>query len=404
MKNQDKYAALMDNLILISLCLLIIGLPFSNSIIEITASIAIALWFFKKAFILRSFKIKDTPLNIPISIYFIFVALSLINTRFLMTSLTGFGFKAMEHFLLFVVIIDTVRTKADFKKLIAAILFSCALIGIDGLWQFAAGHDFIRDYPLWSSGRLTASFKFPNGFGIWLATLMPFCISLVIFSGKEKLYKVLGVFLTILLSVCLVLNFTRGAIIAALFALGFIAWKKGKIARKALILILFMAVLGISLLAFYGGKEAISAYIFSSNSIIHRISLTKLCWQMFMDQPFLGHGINTFMSIYGNYSSPELFGGVSYAHNCYLQIAVETGVFGLLAFLWVIAALFVSSLKDINRRKDGFVKACQLGLLAGLGAYLAHSAVDTNLYALQLAILFYYLLGLVISAQNLKEI
>jgi len=109
------------------------------------------------------------------------------------------------------------------------------------------------------------------------------------------------------------------------------------------------------------------------------------------------------MSIYENYLDGSIF-GISYAHNCYLQIAAETGIFSLIAFLWSIWVLIASSLKDAGRRKEGFVKAVQLGLLAGLVAYLLQSAVETNLYALQLAILFYYFLGLVVSIQRVEEL
>jgi O-antigen ligase len=96
--------------------------------------------------------------------------------------------------------------------------------------------------------------------------------------------------------------------------------------------------------------------------------------------------------------------GVSYAHNCYLQIAVETGIFSLLAFLWMIIVLFVSSLRSITGREEGLIKAAQIGLLAGLLAYLTHSALETNLYSLQLVILFYYFLGVAISIQKIKDV
>jgi O-antigen ligase len=398
---------------------LIIGLPFSNSIIEIAATTAIILWIFKKvkkAFILRNLKLlkpENTSLNTPILFYLIFVALSLINTQFLITSLKGFFFKTLEHFLLFFVIVETVKTKKDLKKIVSAIIFSCLIIGIDCLWQRASGYDFLRGYPLISLRRVTASFKFPNGFGGWLITVIPLTISLVLFNTKEKLWKICCLSLSILLLVCLFLSFARGAWMGLLFAIAFLMWRKREVAKKILILLLIVVILSAGLVIILGNKEVLSRYFSYRNAIIHRVFLARLCWRMFIDHPLLGHGINTFMSIYEIYKDKITFEappthvsafGISYAHNCYLQIAVETGIFSLLAFLWMIVMLFVSSLKDINRRKEGFIKAVQIGLLAGLLAYLAHSAVETNLYALQLAILFYYFLGVAISIQKIKEV
>jgi putative inorganic carbon (HCO3(-)) transporter len=401
MKISAEQTKLIDNLILLSLCVLIVALPFSKSIIEIAVSIAIVLWLFKKVFILRSFRFEKTPLNWPILLYLVFVALSMINSQFLMTSLRGFAFKTMEYFLIYFVIVESVKTQRDLKKIVYSILFSCALIGIDGLWQYFIGYDFLRGYPLWSSGnRITASFKFPNGLGGWLVVVMPFCISLAIFNTKEKIWRISGILLSLLLAACLVLNFTKGALLAVAPAIIFLVWKRGDIAKRILLLLLLVALLGI-------GVTAISSdtpfYIAKGWSVLHRTALTKMCLSMFIDRPFFGHGINTFMSIYENYPRDFAFKAVSYAHNSYLQIAVETGIFGLLTFLWMIAALFISSLKDISRREEATIRVIQIGLTAGLIAYLIHSLVESNLYALQLAVLFYYVLGVAISIQGIKE-
>lgn len=402
MKIQDVVKKI-DGLIVIGLCFLIIGLPFSNSIIEIAASAVIALWFFKKAFILRSFKLENTPLNWPILFYLVFAMLSLVNTHFFMTSMKGFAFKTMEHFLLFFVIVETVKSQGDVRKIIFAIFLSCILIGIDGLWQYVTGYDFLRRYPVWSSGRITASFKYPNGFGGWLIAVIPLCISLTLFGTKEKLWKIAGGISSFLLITCLILNFTVGAWLAIIPAVIFLAWKRGDIAKKILLSILLVAILGIGIVTLSGDKEFILRYIDKGHSILHRIELAELCWRMFIDHPLFGHGINTFMSVFESYADPTVFGmsGVSYAHNCYLQIAVETGIFSLLAFLWMIIAFFVSSLRDITRREEGLIKVAQIGFLAGLLAYLTHSALETNLYSLQLAILFYYFLGVAVGIQKI---
>lgn len=391
-----------DNLIILSLCALIFGLPFSISIIEIAATVAIVLWIFKKIIITRSLRVEDTPLNVPTSVYFLFVLFSIYNSKFLMTSLIGFGFKSMEHFLLFVVIMDTVRTQRDIKKLVAAVLLSCCLIGVDGIWQYFQGHDFLRGYALPSLSRVTASFKFPNGFGAWLVTVLPICISLPLFANWRKPAKLWGGVLSLLVLACLFLTFTRAAWLSFLPAIVFIVWKKGKIAKNILLVSLVLIILSVGLLFVGGSKDIILSYTVRGSSIAHRAAMNEMCWRMFLDHPFFGHGINTFMSIYAQYLDPNIF-GLSYAHNCYMQIAVETGIFSLLAFLWIIAVLFSSSSRNINQKKDGFVKATQIGILAGLLAYLIQSALETNLYALQLAILFYYFLGLAAALLSIKD-
>ncbi|MBL7071868.1 MAG: O-antigen ligase family protein [Candidatus Omnitrophica bacterium] len=399
---QDK-GVFIDSAIMICLCAIIIGIPFSITIIEIAATTAILLWLFKKMFIERSVRIKNTPLNWPLAVYLLFVILSLINSQFLTTSVRGLIRKILEYIAIYFVIVETVKTDRDVKRLVGTILVSCTLIGIDGVWQYFSGQDFIRAYPIWSMSRMKASFKFPTGFGGWLITVLPLCISLAIFNTKEKRYKGWGIFLSVLLLSCLVLSLTRGAWLAFIPAIIFLVWKRGDAAKVILLLLLVALILLIGSMMLLGGGEKLALYTIRAPAVVHRIDLTKLAWRMFIERPYVGHGINTFMSIYERYASAFDYSGISYAHNCYLQMAVETGVFGLLAFLWMIAALFTSSLKDINKRKDGLIKAAEIGLLGGLLAYLAHSALETNLYALQLAVLFHFMLGLTVSVQNVKE-
>jgi O-antigen ligase len=366
-----------------------------DSIIEVTASIAIFLWLLKKIFIQQQLKVEETPLNIPISLYFLLVLFSLINTKFFVTSLKGFGFKAMEHFLLFVVIIDTVKTRKDVMKITAFIFLSGLLMAADGLWQHFMHYDFLRGYPIWSSlNRITASFKFPNGFAGWLVTVVPFFMATAIFDTREKLLKFGSMLVTILLAACLILNFTKGALVALIPAVLFLVWRRGETAKKILLAILTVLLLGLVVIAASGHGGIISDYAARGWSFLHRLDLTKMCWRMFLDHPILGHGINTFMSIYETYASDVKFGGVSYAHNAYLQIAVETGALGFAAFLWLIAVLFVSSVKNIALKKEENVKTIQIAVLAGLIGYLSYTAVESTLYSLPLAILFYYFLGL----------
>ena len=402
MKGLKKYEGFIDKAILFGLSMLIFGLPFSNSIIEIAAVGVICLWLFKKIFILRSYKLEYTPLNIPIFAYFAFVLFSLFNSRYLALSLMSVFSKTLEYILIFFVVSESVRTPKDLRKIVSVLFFSCLLIGADGLWQYFTGYDFLRGYGLYSLKRPTASLEFPNSFANWLVTVAPLCVSLAVFRMKENLYRRAGALLGILLFASLVLTLNRGAILSFIPAVLFIAAKRGGAFKKTIIALLAVTVLLFGISAFLEGDAGVLRYVLRPSSVSHRITLAKACVRMFLDRPFFGHGINTFMGIYGDYMNTSNF-SVSYAHNCYLQIMVETGIFGLLAFLWIILAFFRSSMKDINRRKDGFIKASQIGLSAGLMAYLFHSAADTTLYSLKLAVLFYYFLGLAAAVLKMEE-
>jgi putative inorganic carbon (HCO3(-)) transporter len=128
-------------------------------------------------------------------------------------------------------------------------------------------------------------------------------------------------------------------------------------------------------------------------------------WQaaigMVRDRPLLGHGLNRFMAIYLDY----WVGGQHqprYAHNCYLQMAAETGLVGLAAFLALLWTL-VAHLAAGARRLTSKEQILLLGLLGGLLVFAAQAAIDTNFYALRQAALFWTLAGLAVGLRESLE-
>jgi O-antigen ligase len=126
-----------------------------------------------------------------------------------------------------------------------------------------------------------------------------------------------------------------------------------------------------------------------------RWMMWQAAWRMIQDRPVLGHGLNTFMANYlayrvGGQAQPR------YAHNCYLQVAAETGMVGLVLFaglLWAFFAQLVAGLRRSHTRSETIL----LGLFAGLLAFAAQAGIDTNFYALRQAALFWTLAGLALG-------
>ena len=60
----------------------------------------------------------------------------------------------------------------------------------------------------------------------------------------------------------------------------------------------------------------------------------------------------------------------------------------------VIGAFFSHTIISLRKIKDKFYHTVLSGISAGIIVTLVHSAVDTNLYSLQLSVLFWIMLGL----------
>jgi O-antigen ligase len=127
-----------------------------------------------------------------------------------------------------------------------------------------------------------------------------------------------------------------------------------------------------------------------------RVFMWQTAWHMIQDRPVLGHGINTFMANYLTY----WVGGEQqprYAHNCYLQMAAETGLVGLAAFLWLLWLAFARMGRALTRAPASGDRTILAGLVAGLLAFAIQAGYDTNFYAMRQVAIFWVLAGLAVG-------
>jgi O-antigen ligase len=89
--------------------------------------------------------------------------------------------------------------------------------------------------------------------------------------------------------------------------------------------------------------------------------------------------------------------GKQYAHNCYLQIWAETGIFSLLSFLGFLWLLLRQGIRAFKKTQNYIV----LGLTCGLFGYLVHASLDVHFYSLQLAVLFWMWAGILSAASTI---
>jgi O-antigen ligase len=144
--------------------------------------------------------------------------------------------------------------------------------------------------------------------------------------------------------------------------------------------------------------------IFGFTSMKDRGAMWTTGAEIFKKHPIIGNGINTFFGLYREMRNDEWKGEKgSYAHNCYLQMAADTGVLGLGAFLLFIAALIGRAVRFLRIKGDPFYHSLGTGLVIGLSAFLMHSFFDTNLYSLNLASLFWISSGILASVLNVAR-
>lgn len=398
----------------------------SNVLSENTSVSKKILKFFQSLFnIVRP---VPSPLNLPIGIFTLVCALSILQSNYVKVSIEAFFFKLLQWTYLYFVFLECMKTRKQLKIFTFFLLVSFFLVSLNGLVQYFLGKDFMFNHPL-AGQRASSTFRHPNDFGAYLVLLIPIALSFFLYfkdlkaKGNEIQRVNFAIFSLIILFMIGVLSlgftYSRGAWISFTLSMIFL----GLIRTKALIACLSIGLIFIGIFsplllqkrqtAFlsYNKSEALIASQGLAESegekkfdffwlFLRRLNPSgrSESWReavrIISDHPFLGTGLNTYSQEVRHY---KIMWG-NYAHNCYLQMAAEIGLLGLSAFLWIIWWLFKLAWANLRRRKntDSFEYALLLGSSAGLLGFLFHSSIDTNFYSVQLGNLMWLMMGVIV--------
>lgn len=230
------------------------------------------------------------------------------------------------------------------------------------------GKSFLRAFGL---------FPDPHMLAFFLGLTFPFVLAAVFLGQKFKA----GLFAILcLMTAVLALTFSRGGylgfFVAFLFLIFFV-WPgisragKGFLKNGALVL----------LVLFFLAGGLISARFFSSFNLNEgsnqgRLAIWRESFNVFLKNPILGVGLGNYpltTDPYIDYRSPVT------SHNLYLDILAETGIFGLAAWLWFIAAAAKAAWRKMKSvQKEDWIVG--LGALGALVYFSVHSFFETAIF------------------------
>jgi len=126
-----------------------------------------------------------------------------------------------------------------------------------------------------------------------------------------------------------------------------------------------------------------------SNTVVNRLALWQHALDLIRDYPFTGSGLGSTMMVHAVYVMLIHVGFIPHMHNLFLQIAIEQGIFGLAAFLILLAlALWRAWLAA---RSSGGILA--LAAAAAAIAMIVHGLADAGLYASRMVPLMFLPIG-----------
>ena len=375
-----------------------------------------------KLFIMPKTKLEFNHYEIWLIAYFMIVVISLFGSSLFALSLKGF-FKTFIYITFYFSI--ALHLKDNMKNIpwvlgtIALCVFGEGLLGVFQstlhLEAISTWQDTSNLNPEDVISRVYGSLKplNPNLYGGYLVAGLPIVIGSVFHFLNKKAFKLslcagaaaLAVIYAILQTGC------RGAYLAMILIFGLVFLISAKFfwkTYKKIYITLISSAIGlfILMLTFVNSLRLRFLSIFamrndSSNSF--RFNVYHSCIQMFKDNWLLGIGVGNknFREIYGLYMKTG-FDALS-AYNIYLETAVESGIFALIAFLGFLFTVCYQGIKFVlsseNIEKIIYISACVIAIFA----IMFHGLVDTIYFRPQLQFVFWTYIAVITAILSDKN-
>jgi O-antigen ligase len=163
---------------------------------------------------------------------------------------------------------------------------------------------------------------------------------------------------------------------------------------RLIVAALAMAMLALVVVVFSPGDLLTRALggIPGGGSALGRGDLYRQAGGLIEDYVFTGSGLGMFGMVYSSYVRLIWVHYLAHAHNFFLQVWIEQGVFGFVALVWIVAAFYVWAWR---LRKQ--LTWLGWGALAAGSVMLLHGLVDNPLYSFRILPLLFAPLGLLMS-------
>lgn len=343
-------------------------------------TLSFIIYFFSRFFIVRSWQFKIDIL--PTLIFFSFL-LSSVFSSYRTFSLGNF----IVFFLIYITYLFLRKedsTRDDVVSMLDYFVLGSTMLAFGGFVGY-----------LYNGTYADTPFLGKNGIGTVLATSIPI-VQLSIIS-KCEVYRYLFLIFTVF---GLILSMSQGAWVGLFIGELFLLLFGDKKAKKSIAILFLVALLSLTVFAVHSaitGTNLLSFFYTRlypySHSKVERIYIWKASIKMFLDHPITGIGIGTFPLIYPMYKLPEAHEiSMSFAHNLPLNLFVETGTLGFLAFFAFIVSLYKKGLDLYKKTQDNLI----LIVLTSLTTYLGHQLFDGTMWSLHIGLIFWFM-GAIIS-------
>jgi hypothetical protein len=351
-------------------------------------------WFARNAVNKELGLFLKTPLNKAILFY---VLACLVSTAFgvidgRVSAKTGslFVLKYVEYFIVYFMVVNNVKSTDQIKRFVFCLLLTCFITGIIGILQIPGGE------------RVSAPFEGeggePNTFGGYLLFLGAIAAGLLL-NAEGILSKQL--FLFLILTIIPSFLFTQSR--ASYLGLIVTCFVIGMLIRHRLIITGFLTI-AFLLSPLFLPQEVKDRIIFTftqaeesgqinigeihlDTSTSARITSLKQIMEDWPKKPIIGYGVT----------------GYEFLDSQYPRVLIETGILGLIAFLYLLYSILKLTINHMKEIKTPYFRGLTIGFLAGFVGLLFHALGANTFIIVRIMEPFWFLAGIISILPTLER-
>ena len=402
-----------DKLIFVSIIMVFaVSTVMMSDVIGFVALITVFLTFIK-LLTKPEEKLECKTFELWLLAYFMIVIVSLAGSTLFHLSLKGF-FKTFTYMSFYLSVAQYLKSNKEKIPYIFGAIGACvsfeAIVGLmqnfDKVSEISTWQDVSKLNPEEVMTRVYGTLKplNPNLLGGYFVCGIPslYGMSAYFLSNKKYNYSLIWIMFALLATMVLFLTGCRGSYIGMLVimcgmfgASAKFLWNNYKqIYLSAAGIVIAFATSAIMLVSSLRARVLSIFAMRQDSSNSFRFNVYHSSFDMFKDNWLLGIGVGNqnFREIYGLYMKTG-FDALS-AYNIFLEIAVESGIFALIAFLGFLITLFKNSIKFIlNSDKTKDVIIVSTAIISIL-AVCVHGLVDTVFFRPQIQFVFWTMVAI----------
>ncbi len=377
-------------------------LPFLPDMLSLLFMFFLVAAFFYRETFKENTPLTQSPIDMPIILFGIIIVISTITSINPAGSLRDLALHSGGLSFLFVMV-NSVKSKEDFNKIVVMLVFSATLVALYGLFQYIVGVEMeaawldVENNPDIRT-RIYSVFHNPNILAEYLIMTIPLSVSLF-WHSKRIHKKIIFLGTTLIMSLALVLTLSRGGWLGFAFsAFIFIIL----VERRLLLTLIPITLGGVYLLPQTIINRILSIGNLSDSSNAYRITMWEITLDIIKDNWVAGVGFGhlPFKQTFETYIRTH---PTFHAHNTYLETAAEMGIPGLIVFLLFLFTLFKYGIKKLVKSEDKYISTVSAGVLSGLGGVMFHGAVENVLYLPKIIITFWILVSFILTLVRIQD-